>query len=171
MTAATTTYPTLGHELAAKLHHPRRLSRRTRPRSKRSTTKRQPKRKTPRNLSPIEAAEAELRAAPGGSRALALIQAEEAARATAFFAGFNLKDAQRREAQIREQYSRATPLVDRGTTAADCLARHRDVERLAVKLRKAEGDTRDARAQLASAQMELEAAGAEFEQHLTTMAP
>jgi len=169
MTTATPTYPTLGHELAAKLHRPRRLSRRSRPRSKRSTTKRQPKRKTPRRLSPIEAAEAELRAAPGGQRALALINAEGTARLGEGFSIYNYESAQRREAQIREQHLRAIQAVDHGTTGADRLARHQEAERLAAKLCEAETDVSSSRAQLASAQLGLETAGAELEMHLRGM--
>ena len=95
MTTTTPTHRTTGHRLAAQLAASKRKPRRARPRSKRSTTKRQAKRKTPRKLSPLDTLKAELRAAPGGQRALALINAEGTARLGEGFSIYNHEAAQR----------------------------------------------------------------------------
>jgi hypothetical protein len=156
MTTATT-YPTLGHKLAAELRrHRAKLRRRARPRAKRPA-----KRKA--KPSPLEA---ELRKTPQGQQVLEALGQERELRTAAALGECALESAESTLASLRERQQQAYRARDRATSAAKRLEHHRESERLRMRILEAERDMQQARALLADAKQQLGGAEASVDMAL-----
>jgi hypothetical protein len=151
MQTTTTTYPTLGHKLAADLRrHRAKLRRRTRPRAKRPAK---------RKAKP-SALEAELRKTPQGQQVLEALGQERELRTAVALGEYTLRLAEDSLRSLRESQEKAYHARDRAASAAARLKHHKEAERLGVQIRDAEAGVRESRALLADTRQQLEGASA-----------